>query len=293
MFGSILSYLDRGKWGDSKYRGNCTGYLIKDLLEYFKPKQFIEVFAGSGTGYEVARELGYKNSIHLDLNGRFGPVFNVLKDEIPSGSDFIFSHPPYHNMIIYSGSQWGEPHEDDLSRCESYEDFIRKLNIVNDKIYKSLVNGGRHAQLIGDMRKNGKYYSIVKDMAYFGELEAHIIKVQHNTFSGRKNYSGKFIPIEHEHLIILRKNQIWHVPVAVTKHVFFDLKKCSSITWRDLIQAAFQEIGGIAHLSDLYRVIEDTEKAKNNKHWKEKIRQVLQLHDNFESLGGGQWKLAL
>lgn len=293
MLKSIVSYENRGKWGDSKYRGNCTGHIIKDLLQHFKPKQFIEVFAGSGTGYEVARELGYKHSIHLDLNGQFGPSFNVLKDEIPSGSDFIFSHPPYHNMIIYSGNQWGEAHEDDLSRCESYEDFLIKLNAVNQKIYTSLVNGGRHAQLIGDMRKNGQYYSIIKDMAYFGELESHIIKVQHNTVSGRKKYNGSFIPIEHEHLIILRKNQLWHVPIAFTKHVFLDLKKSLQITWRDLIQAALQEIGGTAALKDLYAVIEDTAKAKNNKHWKEKIRQTLQLHENFAPVEKGVWKLAV
>lgn len=293
MLTSIVSYPNRGKWGNSNYRGNCTGHIIKDLLLHFKPKQFIEVFAGGGTGYDVAKELGYTNSIHLDLNGKFGPPFNALKDEMPSGSDFVFSHPPYHNMIIYSGNQWGEAHEDDLSRCESYEDFIRKLNIVNDKIYKSLVNGGRHAQLVGDMRKNGKYYSIIKDMAYFGELESHIIKVQHNTVSGRKTYGGTFIPIEHEHLIILRKNQIWHVPISMTKQVFFDLKKCVNITWRDLIQAALQEIGGKAHLKDLYQIIEETEKAKKNKHWKEKIRQILQIHDNFEPVGQGVWKLAV
>ena len=32
---SIVSYKDRGNFGDSKYRGNCTGYIIKDLLNQF------------------------------------------------------------------------------------------------------------------------------------------------------------------------------------------------------------------------------------------------------------------
>lgn len=293
MLSSIMNYENRGHWGDSKYRGNCSGHVIKDLLQHFKPKNFVEVFAGSGTGYEVAKELGYTNSIHLDLNGKFGPVFNALTDEMPSGSDFVFSHPPYHNMIIYSGNQWGDPHPDDLSRCDSYEDFIKKLNIVNHKIYNSLVNGGRHAMLIGDMRKNGKYYSMIKDIAYFGELESHIIKTQHNTVSGRKSYSGNFIPIEHEHLIILKKMMLWQVPIVLTKSVFLDLKKSIQVTWRDLIQTALQELGGKAPLSKLYEVIETTEKAKQNQHWKAKVRQILQIHDNFAPIDKGIWKLAI
>lgn len=293
MITSIVSYENRGKWGKSTYRGNCTGHIIKDLLEHFKPLKFVEVFAGSGTGYEVAKELNYTESVHLDLNGLFGPKFNALTDEMPIGSDFVFSHPPYHNMIIYSGNQWGEAHPDDLSRCENYEDFIKKLNIVNDKIYRSLVNGGRHAQLIGDMRKDGKYYSIIKDMAYFGELESHIIKTQHNTVSSRKKYNGTFIPIEHEHLIILRKKQIWHVPITMTKHVFLDLRKSLNITWRDLIQAALQEVGGKATLNDLYSIVENTAKAQKNKHWKEKIRQVLQIHEDFSPVERGIWQLAI
>jgi hypothetical protein len=28
---SVVSYPDRGPWGDSRYRGNCSGYLVKDL----------------------------------------------------------------------------------------------------------------------------------------------------------------------------------------------------------------------------------------------------------------------
>lgn len=205
---SILSYPYRGPYGDAKYRGNCTGYVIKDLLIYYKPKKFLEVFAGGGSGYDAARELGYKNSIHLDLNEQFGS-FNILKDPLPRGADFIFSHPPYWNIIKYSGKNnvWGiTPHKDDLSHIENYNIFIQTLNFVNEKIYTSLAPNGRHAILIGDVRRRGKYYSIIKDMKWYGQLEAHLIKVQHNTIGLRKKYSNyNFIPIAHEHLLIFRK----------------------------------------------------------------------------------------
>jgi hypothetical protein len=203
---SILSYPIRGPYGRSSYRGNCSGYIIKDLLEFYKPQQFIEYFAGGGTGYHVAKQLGYQNSIHLDLNEEFGS-FNLLSDDLPKDADFIFSHPPYWNIIKYSGNVWGtKKHKDDLSHIEDYDGFIQKLNYINRKIYYSLKKGGRHAILIGDVRKKGKYYSIIKDMEWYGELEAHLIKIQHNTQGERKIYRNQnFIPIAHEHILIFKK----------------------------------------------------------------------------------------
>ena len=207
MIKSIVSYPNRGPWGDSSYRGNTSGYTIKELIEHFfpnqPPKQFIEVFSGGGTGKDVCKYLGIKNSIHLDLNNGW----NALTDEIPYGSDFVFSHPPYWDIISYQC--YNNYHPDDLSLNDSYEEFIFKLDKVNAKIYQSLLNGGRHAILIGDVRKKGRYYSIIKDMTWFGDLESHVIKTQHNMMSNNKRYSNNnFIPIIHEHLLVFKKNDV-------------------------------------------------------------------------------------
>lgn len=205
---SILSYPFRGPYGQANYRGNCTGYIIRDLLNFYKPQKFLECFAGGGTGYDVSRELGYSNSIHLDLNDRFGN-FNILRDKLPIGADFVFSHPPYWDIVKYSGAEnvWGEyPHVDDISHIGDYNTFIHLLNKINKKIYNSMQIGGMHALLIGDVRKRGKYYSIIKDMEWYGEIEAHLIKTQHNTRSSNKAYyNNNFIPIAHEHLLIFKK----------------------------------------------------------------------------------------
>ncbi|HZH61499.1 MAG TPA: hypothetical protein VEY70_18410 [Metabacillus sp.] len=282
---SVLSYKERGKWGNNLYRGNCSGYVIRDLLEFFKPKKFVEVFSGGGTGIDVARDLGYMNSVHLDLNNGW----NALMDDIPTGSDFVFSHPPYWDIISYQ--QYNGNHPDDLSISMSYEEFIQKLDKVNAKIYQSLVNQGRHAFLIGDIRKKGKYYSIIKDMSWFGDLEIHLIKQQYNTMSERKNYNGKFIPIAHEHLLIFRKNQVWAVPIKMTGTKVFDLRAFEGMTWRDLIQGALEYLGGQSDLQSIYEVIQESKKAQKNRHWKEKVRQTLQLHENFISVERGIWKL--
>lgn len=290
--GSIWSFPERGPWGDSRYRGNVSGYIIKELLEFFKPKKFVEVFAGSGTGRDVAQDLGFTDSVHLDLRPEFGG-WNALVDEIPSGSDFVFSHPPYHTMIKYSGNMWGESHPDDLSRCATYEEFISKINLVNEKIYNSLVNGGRHAFLIGDFKQNGKMISIQKDMAWIGDLEYHIIKDQHNTVGNRKSYGGRFIPTTHEHLLIFKKNEVWYMPVKVTRTIDSDIRTRTIATWRDLVQGALQQLGGRAKLADIYKVLQGTKKATRNANWQAKIRQTLQINKNFERVERGVWELAI
>lgn len=135
---SVIGYKNRGPYGDSSYRGNCSGYVIRDLLKQFypnsKPKKFIEIFCGGGTGKDVACELNIANSLHLDLNNGW----DVVADEIPSGSDFIFSHPPYWDIISYTIER-NSYSKNDLSNQMPYEEFIKKLNLVNEKIYHSLV----------------------------------------------------------------------------------------------------------------------------------------------------------
>lgn len=291
MLTSIMNFQERGIWGNSRYRGNCSGFVIKNLLDHFKPKKFMEIFAGGGTGYDVAKDLGYENSIHLDLNPHWGG-HNVLKDDIPEGTDFTFLHPPYHDIIQYSGEMWGEAHPDDLSRCPSYDDFISKLDKVHAKVYASLRNGGRMAILVGDCRRNGDYFSIMMDMAKIGKLESHIIKIQNNCVSDRTSYKGKFIPILHEHLLVFRKNDVWAIPLAMTKKTTIDMKNSDTPTWRDLLQATMESHpSNEINLSDLYALIGTTRKASKNPHWKEKIRQTLQLHDEFEPVERGIWRL--
>lgn len=277
---SIVSYNERGHWGKSEYRGNCTGFLIKELLELYRPKKFIEVFSGGGTGKDVARELGIVNSLHLDLN----TGWNALKDEIPGGNDFTFSHPPYWDIIRYEQMR-GAFDPDDLSNVMSYDDFIEKLDRVNMKIYNSLTNGGRHAFLVGDVRKKGKYYSIIKDMTWFGDLESHVIKEQFNTFSERKSYKGDFIPIVHEHLLVFKKNGVWQLGIKYTKDFVKELRELNNVTWKDLVLACVETLKENATLRQIYSLLENCSKGKNNNHVQEKIRQTLYSYDCFVKRG--------
>lgn len=287
---SIVSYKDRGNFGDSQYRGNCTGYIIKDLINNYyptsKPKKFVEIFSGGGTGKDVAKELNITNSLHLDLNNGW----DALVDEIPTGSDFIFSHPPYWDIISYE-KQRDSYFENDLSNNMSYKEFIQKLNIVNEKIYHSLLYGGRHAILIGDVRKQGKYYSIIKDMNWYGDLESHIIKVQYNCVSDNKVYSNNnFISIKHEHLLVFKKNRIWLFNKKTTNTVQINIMEVTNITWRDLIQATLEFLKNKASIDEIYNILVKSKKAQNNNYVREKIRQTLNNNSNFRKIDN-KWVL--
>ncbi|MCI8397692.1 MAG: hypothetical protein HFJ52_08880 [Clostridia bacterium] len=289
---SIVSYKDRGNYGNSKYRGNCTGYIIKDLLNHFypttKPKKFTEIFSGGGTGKDVAKELNITNSLHLDLNNGW----DALIDEIPSGSDFIFSHPPYWDIISYE-TQRNSYSKNDLSNQMPYEEFIHKLNIINEKIYHSLLYGGRHALLVGDVKKQGKYYSIIKDMTWFGDLESHIIKIQHNCMSDNKVYINQsFIPIKHEHLLVFKKNKIWLLNEKLTNTIQVNIMEVTNITWRDLIQATLEYLKNRATVDDIYNILVKSKKAQNNNHIREKIRQTLNNNSNFTKIDN-IWSLCI
>lgn len=290
---SVVSYPNRGPYGDSSYRGNCSGNIIKDLIKHFypgntKPKRFIVVFSGGGTGKDVANELNLSNSLHLDLNNGW----DALTDEIPSGADFIFSHPPYWDIISYEKER-NSYSENDLSNQMPYEEFIKKLNIVNEKIYHSLIVGGRHATLIGDVRKQGTYYSIIKDMNWYGDLESHIIKIQYNCMSDNKVYSNNnFIPIKHEHLLIFKKNKIWVFNMKVTVTSQENIINATNITWRDLVQATIQFLKNKATVDEIYNILIKSKKAQNNKYVREKIRQTLNNNSNFKKVEN-KWILCI
>jgi len=289
---TVLNFPERGPYGDASYRGNCSGYVQKALFEHFKPKKVLDPFVGGGTTIDVCEEMGIDN-ICLDLNPKYGG-FDILSDEIPESVDWVFSHDPYFSIIPYSGSVWGKgnPHPNDLSRCSSYEDFIKKIDIAHAKMYNSLRKGGHLAILTGDVKRRGVLYSLIKDMSWYGTPIQHIIKLQHNCFSDKIQYGGgNFIPIVHEHLIVLRKDDEYIIRGKITKTIDIDSRTRSKMSWLNVVQNAMERLGGKASLADLYREIEGHAKTKTNQHWKEKIRQVVQTYKDFVNIDRGVYQL--
>ena len=174
---SFMAFPERAEGGSNQWRGNCSPQVVAKLIQFVKKCRryeknkdflFLDPMSGSGTSQDVAEEL-HIPSVLYDLNPHppkgIGN-WNALKDEVAHSADLIFFHPPYHDIIRYSGNMWGRPHEDDLSRCENYEDYIEKLNYVIKKLYFSLRQNGYLAILVGDIRQKGIFHSIAADMLH-------------------------------------------------------------------------------------------------------------------------------
>ena len=50
---SVVQYSDRGPWGDTKFPGNTSGYLLVDLIDYYQPESILDPMEGSGTTSDV------------------------------------------------------------------------------------------------------------------------------------------------------------------------------------------------------------------------------------------------
>lgn len=294
---SIVSYPERGEGGNNRYRGNCSPKLIEDLIGFFKPQEICDYMCGSGTTRDAAEKCGIKSHIY-DLHSGF----DLLNSEIPERPQFIFWHPPYWDIIKYSDvmykasdveEKYGyDPRKSDLSRIQDWDKFVEVMNYAMMKQFAALEKGGRMAVLMGDIKKRGKLYSMLSEIIKPGTAENILIKAQYNCFSDNTSYSGSFIPILHEYVLIVRKDNPLLIPIITTKKLELDIRDMHGATWRDIVAAVLEDEGRSVPLSVLYEKIEPYKKARQNQWWKEKVRQTLQLHpDHFESTQRGMWQL--
>lgn len=293
---SILSYPDRGAWGKSSWRGNCSGHVYKELFDRLRPAVFVDPMVGSGTSVEVAKEMGIE-AYGLDLHQGFNAIRDSILEAVGKEADLCVSHPPYGGMIIYSGNVWGKPHHDDLSRCESDDDFHEKMQLALMNQREATKAGGHYGTIIGDWRRQGIYTSYQAEMIARmpkDELAAVLIKAQHNCQSDSKQYGKMALPfILHEYILLWRKKER---PLLIMLN---DLAKQQYArltgTWKNVVRMALIQLGGKADLPSLYDAIAKTapEKLATNAHWREKIRQTLNQNTSmFKASERGTWAIA-
>jgi len=216
---SVVSYPDRGPWGDASYRGNCSGYLAKDLILRFGCQSVFDPAEGSGTVRDVVAGINEFLKKGIEYEGRdLRSGWDILDGALPDSQfDLVWYHPPYWDIVRYSDDP------KDLSNCQSLEEFELKLNRSVERLFQALKPGGILAVLIGDKRKDGRYYPLFRSLLFnpsIGELKAIIIKVQHNCRSDAKGYPVKnpfLIPIKHEYCLVFRKPECPR-PVFLKKH---------------------------------------------------------------------------
>lgn len=298
---SFMAFPERGSGGNNKWRGNCSPEVVRAILRYvleckhYYGKQtqdftLLDPMSGSGTSQAAAQSLGVRSLLY-DLNpapacGIGG--WDALRDEVDDSADLIFLHPPYHNLIPYSGNMWGTPHKDDLSRCSSYPEFVEKLNYIVQKLFMALRRDGRLAILVGDIRTKGSFYSMQHDLMRVGQMEAFIVKGQYNCVSDTRSYKKPFIPVVTEYLLLFHKQDALFFPFAVRRETTVDLRKedIPGLTWHHLIRLTMEELSGRAKLSDLGDRLAAHPKAKKNPHFRDRIRATAYLGRLKELMDG-------
>ncbi len=299
---TLLSFPNRGPWGDSRYRGNCSGYIQAYLIWKYHVNYLSELFAGSGTGSDVCKDMGIKY-FGMDLNPN--PVrndiitFDALIDEVPDEvreSDMCFMHPPYSELIKipYAGSMWedptGEYSKSDLGQMP-WENFMLALNKIVMKAYSAMNKGSYMSILMGDVRRKG-FHSMLTDIVKPGDMQQIIIKAQHNCVSNGRSYSNNnFVPIVHEYIMVLKKASDLFIDFQLpTKHEL-DIRNSRSATWADVVSAVLSSLGGKASLSQIYEKIAGHKKCETNNNWQAKVRQTLQMHNYFNRVSEGVWTI--
>lgn len=294
---SIVSYPSRGAYGKNTYRGNCSGLIIRDIIQQYRLKGLSDFMVGGGTTEDVCREMNIPGTF-ADLNRGF----DMVDMEMPERPQNIFFHPPYDNIIVYSDNMYRaseiqrlygfDPRRNDLSRCPDWKTFIKMLNHCMIKQFAALEKGGRMFTLVGDIKKQGKLYSMLCDMAKPGTLEQVIIKAQHNCLSESRHYSNNnFVPIVHEYLIVTRKDEGLLIPVSCGRTVSLSITDSSAASWRDCVYAVLEKYGECS-LQRLYETFRDSKKMRRNPNWQAKIRQTVQDTRYFERTSRGHYRTA-
>lgn len=295
---SVVSHPTRGQGGSSSYRGNAGANFMEDVILFgsentktnLRDMLFVDANEGSGTSRDVAARLGCQY-VGLDLMHGNDFTRDSIITELPRPAEMVFTHPPYAEMIEYSGQQWGaEMLANDLSNPKiSKEEFLEKSQVMLMNQREATRDGGLYATLIGDMRKKGQYWSFQSDyqqMMPKSELISVAIKMQHNCVSGGRSYGGSFVPITHEYLLIWKKKAA--SLYAVGFEIASDAKKKVAMTWRSIIRVVMMNLQ-TASLSDIYAEAEKVAGSliANNANYKAKIRQTLQKH--FTNVERGVW----
>lgn len=199
---SIHAIDGRGPYGDSRYRGNCSGLLIRDLLKYYQPHRVLDPMAGGGTCHDVCRQLNidcFSFDLHAGFDAQDPDSYRDLGE-----FDFIWLHPPYWNIIRYGN----DPRC--LSNAPTLIDFQRRLRRVIRNCHSVLARRGHLAILMGDGKHAGEYMGLPFRTLWLAFQEnlwlaaPEIIRFQHGATSSTKAYTTNFIPRLHDICLVLK-----------------------------------------------------------------------------------------
>jgi DNA modification methylase len=135
----------------------CSEYFLRDSKTVFDP------FAGWGERHKVVKEsnkvyFGYDISEKaIEYAKEKFDVINTLgdsrKDEIPE-HDGLLTCPPYWNLEKYDSKEG-------LDRIKGWDNFLKDYELVWKRSIEKAKPGSKYCIVLGDWRKNHKYYDFV------------------------------------------------------------------------------------------------------------------------------------
>ncbi len=135
--------------------------LLVTQLYMTKATAVLDPFAGWGERGLAVKNLGipyfgFDTSVTAIKHAKtkYG-VVNILGDSLTvpfPKVDFVFTCPPYGSLEIYDG--------EGLDKMKNWESFLGSYRKILHKCCESLVDGGTVAILVGDWRKNHRYFPL-------------------------------------------------------------------------------------------------------------------------------------
>ena len=238
---TLWSFPKRGKWATHRaaYRGNWAPQIARNIIErYSLPGDTVlDQMAGGGTtlveckltgrhgiGVDVNRDSLMLTMDALNFSGTLEEPLEQVDIRLYQGDarhldrieedsiDLIATHPPYANIIKYSGKDASQ--NGDLSKVRNIAEFVEQMRLVADECFRVLKPDHYCAILVGDTRRNKHHTPIAfRVMQAFLDagfiLKEDIIKAQWNTQTeglwSRLSRDKNFLLIMHEHLFVFRK----------------------------------------------------------------------------------------
>lgn len=292
---TILSYPERDpsknyKWGEPGYNGNCTGKIPLGFIDKLQAKSVAELYAGSGTTSDVCRDYNIPycgvdlnpNPVREDIISMDILNYDMELPDFFHSADMIFQHPPYPglNHVKYCGKAWkdtvGGLAERDIQNMD-FATGMAKINQATMRAYSAMQSGAYMVILVGEIRANGKYYSMMQNLALPGEFFQSYVKLQHNTWSDRQNY-GKSTNSRaltgHEMIAVIKKPSGYEIAFIMPQKYVTDIRDSMKATWKDICLTYAREAKTFTN-KEICEDLKHHKKGENNQNVDAKIRQTL------------------
>jgi len=166
--GTVWDFGPRANYaGDPDFHGNCIPQVVENALLFYTKKGdlVLDPMAGSGTTKDVCERLD-RRCLALDIKPvrqdiKEADARNLNNDNVKINDesvDFIFLHPPYWKLVVYTKAHEAQA-KADVSRL-NYNEFLTAMGKVFNECHRVLKTDKVLCLLIGDLVTNGKYVPI-------------------------------------------------------------------------------------------------------------------------------------